>query len=94
MDAISLYVKIKPNASESRIGELSESLDGRIVLKIYIRAIPQKGEANKELINFLSSTWKIPKSQITIVKGVTNSNKLLSVKNPPIELVKFLQSAK
>ena len=44
-------------------------------LKIKLKAIPEKGKANKELISLLSKTFKVPKSQISIIQGLTSTRK-------------------
>ena len=64
-----------PRSSKNEIvGELP---DGTI--KIKLKAPPVDGEANTELIKFLSKEWKIPKSSIKILKGLTSKTKLLEV---------------
>jgi uncharacterized protein (TIGR00251 family) len=48
-------------------------------LEISLHAIPQKGEANEELIIFLSKIFSLPKSAIEISKGSTSPNKLIKI---------------
>jgi len=68
-------LKITPRASKNEIvGELS---DGTI--KIKLKAPPIDGKANEELIKFLSSEWKIPKTKIKIIRGLTSKNKIIKV---------------
>jgi len=69
-------IKALPRSSKNEIvGELPDG-----TLKIKLKAPPVDGEANKELIKFLSKEWKIPKSNIKILKGKTNKTKLIEVK--------------
>jgi len=69
-----ITVKITPRASKNEIvGELAG------MLKIKLKAPPVDGEANKELIKFLSKEWKIPKSKIKIVKGLTSRTKTIII---------------
>ena len=49
-------------------------------LEISLHAIPEKGEANKELIRFLSEFLNVAKSHIEIIKGLTSRNKLICIK--------------
>lgn len=63
-DGIIADIKISPNAKKN---EIIKAEDG---IKIKITAQPIDGKANKCLIEFLSKTFKIPKTSITIVKGV------------------------
>jgi uncharacterized protein len=69
-----LQVKITPNAHKNVIEGLVE---GR--LKIRIKAEPDKGKANAELIKFLSKALSIPKKNITISSGLSSRLKTLSL---------------
>lgn len=69
-----LKVKIIPNASKNEIVGEQEG-----VLKIKIKTQPEKGKANKELIKFLAKEWDIPKSSISIVKGMRSKIKILQI---------------
>lgn len=62
-------IKISPNAKKNEIIKTSEET------KIKITAQPIDGKANKGLIEFLSKTFKIPKTSIQIVKGETSKEK-------------------
>ncbi len=75
------YIKAQPNSSKNKIaGILGDSL------KINIKAPAVEGAANKELIKFLSKTFKIAKSDIEFVGGETSKRK--RVKLPLNEKVK------
>lgn len=86
---IFLAVKIVPKSSSNQIlGWEGEEL------KIKIAAVPEKGEANEELIHFLAKTFKIAKSQIQLVKGQTSRHKKLRITNlseEDIQTIKFLK---
>jgi uncharacterized protein (TIGR00251 family) len=69
-DKITLFVKAQPNSSKNKIA----GLYGDESLKINIKAPAVEGAANKELIKFLSKTFKISKSDI-IIKGETSKRK-------------------
>jgi hypothetical protein len=68
-------LKITPNSSKNEIGETMA--DGTI--KIKLKAPPVDGKANEELLKFLSKEWKVPKSKITILKGLTSKNKVINI---------------
>lgn len=53
--------------------------DPRSVLKIKLKAVPEKGKANTELIKFLAKHFKTAKSNIQIIKGKTNKNKIVEI---------------
>jgi uncharacterized protein (TIGR00251 family) len=68
-DKVIFFVKAQPNSSKNKIAGLYGDS-----LKINIKAPAVEGAANKELIKFLSKSFKIPKSDI-IIKGETSKRK-------------------
>ncbi|MCX6646575.1 MAG: DUF167 domain-containing protein [bacterium] len=48
-------------------------------LKIAVTAAPEKGKANKAVINLLSKILKIPKNSISIDSGETSPNKKITI---------------
>lgn len=75
------YIKAQPNSSKNKIaGLLGDSL------KINIKAPAVEGAANKELVKFLSKTFKVPKSDIEFIGGETSKRK--RIKLPLNEKVK------
>jgi len=68
---------------EIRIKVVPKSSTNEIVgwenqeLKIRLRALPEKGRANAELIQFLAKTFQIAKSQIELTLGNTSRHKRL-----------------
>ena len=70
-----LAVRVTPHASKNQIvGALN---DGTV--KIRITAAPTEGQANDELIKFLSDVLDVAKSRIEIVAGNTGRDKLISI---------------
>ena len=67
-------VKIIPNSSKNDI-----VLEDEFV-KVKITAQPVENKANKALIEFLSKSFKIPKTSIEILKGDTSKEKTLLFK--------------
>lgn len=47
------------------------------IIKVKIREIPENGKANKAIIDLFSKTFKIPKKNIDIIKGLKSSNKTI-----------------
>lgn len=79
-----IYLKISPNAKNSKFLGIIES-ETPCLLKTAVNSPPQEGKANKRLIEFLSETFKIAKSNIKIIKGFTSSKKSVLLKNVEIE---------
>lgn len=68
----SLKVKVIPKASCNQIAGWENE-----ELKVRLKAVPEKGEANECLISFLSEVLNIPKSRIAIISGQTSRHKRL-----------------
>jgi len=49
------------------------------VLGVKVAAPPVRGQANRELVAFLSQVLGVGKSSLAILKGHTSRNKLISV---------------
>jgi len=49
-------------------------------IKIRIKAAPEKGRANIELIRFLAKELTLPKENISIISGKTEQLKLIKLK--------------
>ena len=74
-NSLIIKLKISPNASKNAI------IKNENELKVKITAQPIENKANKALIEFLSKTLKVAKSNIEIVKGETSKEKTLLFKN-------------
>ena len=72
-DRVSLRIKAQPNASRSEFCELY----GEDAIKIRIKAPAVEGAANKELVKFLSKSFKVPKSDIIFKTGQNSKIKIL-----------------
>lgn len=70
-----IKLKISPNASKNEIIKTDE------MIKVKVTAQPIENKANKALIEFLSKNFKVPKSNIEIVKGETSKEKTILFKN-------------
>lgn len=52
---------------------------GNMHLKVYVTTVPEKGKANKAVIELLAKELKVPKSHISVVSGETSSSKVLRI---------------
>ena len=79
MTDTTLHFKITPNSSQNKI--LGKFLDekNQEYFKTSIKAIPEDGKANAELIKFLSKLLKIPKSKIEIIRGEVSRMKVVRI---------------
>ena len=71
---VKLAVIVVPRSSRTEISGVTGER-----LKIRLAAPPVDGKANEELVKFLSKLLKVPKSEITIVSGISAKRKLLDI---------------
>ena len=71
IDGLIVKVKIVPNSSKNDIISEDE------FIKVKVTAQPIENKANKALVEFLSKTFKVPKTTIEILKGDTSKEKTL-----------------
>lgn len=82
-----LPIKVVPKSSKNAI----VGWEGN-ELKIKIKAPPHGGEANAELIRFLSKTWKFPKTLFSIESGLAARHKKVLIQGVNLERIKMLLS--
>ncbi len=71
------YIRVKV-IPKSPVTELTEVLEDG-TWKIRLKAVPEKGKANGELIRFLAKKTGVPKNGISIVSGSTDRTKLVKI---------------
>lgn len=67
-----LTIKVIPKAVRTELA----GIDSSGVLRIRLKAVPEKGEANKELLRFLS---KALKAQVRLVRGALSRTKTVEI---------------
>lgn len=70
---VTLRIKAQPAASKNEFCEVY----GDNAIKVRIKAAAVEGAANKELVKFLSKTFKVPKGAIHFRSGETSKIKVL-----------------
>ena len=73
--AVRLTVKVSPGASRNEITGFRDD-----ILLVKIAAAPEKGKANRVLIDFLSGNLGIRKTDITLLRGETARTKILEIR--------------
>ena len=82
-----LTLHVKPN---SKVDQISWDENGH--LKVKIRAQPIDGKANLYLVDYLSCIFKVPKSQITLLKGTNSGHKKIEITGNEDDLEKILKN--
>jgi uncharacterized protein (TIGR00251 family) len=73
-DGIRFEIKVQPRASQNQITGVVEG-----VMKVRLNSPPVDGKANHALINLLAKTLSVPKKNISIIRGETNTSKLIHI---------------
>jgi len=73
-----VYVKLRisPGAKSTRI----KGLYGEGAVRLFVAAPPTGGRANGEIERYLARLLEVPRSDITVVKGVQRRDKLVFVR--------------
>lgn len=79
-----LPVRAVPNASRNEVIGFESG-----ECKIKLRAVPEDGKANKELVRFLAKTTGVSRNAIELQSGETSRHKRLKVSG--IDRMEFLQ---
>ena len=74
MKELILNLKVNPRSSKSEIVKIDEKN-----YTIKVKNPPIEGRANREVIEVLADYFKVPKSQIEIIKGLTGSHKTVKM---------------
>ena len=81
-EGVLLKVVVQPRASKSQVvGESGEPPR----LKIRLAAPPVDGEANEELVRYLKSLFRVPRSSIQIYRGEKSKSKDLLLPGVKLE---------
>jgi uncharacterized protein len=71
---LKLNIKVKPNSRQNIVTKIDD-----FHFEVRLTSSPDKGKANKHLIDFLSDYFKIPKSKIEITSGFSSRNKIVEI---------------
>ncbi len=81
-EGVSFKVKVIPKASRSEIVEWEND-----ELKVRLAAVPEKGEANAELIKYLARMLGVGKSKVQLIQGETSRHKRVCIIGLPLEQI-------
>ncbi len=78
------------NAGADRIDGTELRDDDSAVLRVRVRAVPDKGKANAAVIALLAKALGVPKSAVTLVSGETARLKTVEIEGDPVALAAAL----
>ena len=78
-----LSLRVTPKASRDEVAGLHVAADGAVSLAVRVTAVPDRGKANKAVIETLARACGLPKSVFQLVSGETDRNKTILVSGNP-----------
>jgi hypothetical protein len=88
---ISLALRVTPRGGRDDIDGLETLADGRVVVKVRVRAIADGGEANRAVAELLARALGVPKADVRILSGTTSRLKQIAVAGDPAKLGEALR---
>ena len=70
-DSVVVAVRLTPKADRDAVDGMKQLADGRSVVAVRVRAVPEKGAANVALERVLARTLGVPGSAVRVVSGAT-----------------------
>jgi uncharacterized protein len=89
---LSLFVRVTPNAGRDVIEGVELRDDGSAVLRLRVKAVPDKGKANAGVIALLAKALGVPKSAITVTSGETARLKTLAIGGDGASLAALIET--
>lgn len=85
-------LRVTPNARTDAIEGEETRDDGTQVLRVRVKAVPDKGKANAAVIALVAKTLGLPKSAISLESGETARMKTLLVSGEAASLIGRLET--
>jgi hypothetical protein len=85
-EGISVALRVTPRGGRDEIDGIETLANGRVVLKMRVRAIAEGGEANRAVTELLAKVLGVPKAKVRLVSGITSRLKQVAVDGDPARL--------
>ena len=78
-DGLEIRVRVTPRGGRDAINGVEALADGRTVLKVRVRTVPEDGAANAAVRRLLATALGLPASAVALAAGATARVKTLAV---------------
>lgn len=85
-EGLLIRCRLIPNARKDQIIGIQNDAAGKPFLRVKVRAVPEKGKANKALEEFLAKSLGLPKSSFEVISGHTSRAKTVLFTGAPGEI--------
>ena len=77
---IKININVVPKSQSNKIMTCEfDHQSNQYTLKVKVRGIPEKGQVNENLIDFLSKELSLSKSTIKIISGFASRQKIITI---------------
>jgi uncharacterized protein len=90
-DGVQVDVRLTPKGGRDAVDGVETLADGRVILKIRVRAAPSDGEANTALMKLVARSLGVAPSRVSLVSGATARIKRLAITGDDGALVAALE---
>lgn len=74
---VTITIRLTPGARKTGFNGIADIGDGKKAVKVSVNAVPEDGKANAALLTFLSKSWAMPKSALSLLSGDTHRTKVV-----------------
>ena len=87
-----VHLRVTPNAGVDRIEGIETRDDGQAVLRLRVKAVPDKGKANAGAAALLANALGVAKGKVHVIAGETARLKTVAVDGDSGELIGRLET--
>ena len=94
---VSVALRVTPRGGRDDVDGLETLADGRVVLKVRVRAIADGGAANRAVTELMARELGVPKASVRLLSGATSRLKQIAIDGDATalgEALRLLTSAK
>ena len=74
-----MQVRVTPKASSNSV-KIEERDAGPPLVRVYVTTVPEDGKANDAVIKLLAKKMGVPKSALTVTKGLRSRDKTIRIR--------------
>jgi len=78
-DGLALRLRVTPRGGRDAVEGVETLSDGRRVLKVRVRAVPEDGAANEDVRRLLAAALQVPASAVRLEAGATSRLKTFAI---------------
>ena len=86
-----MVLRVTPRGGRDDFDGIETLANGRVVVKVRVRAIAEGGEANRAVTELLAKALGVPKARVRILSGTTSRLKQMAVDGDPRKLGEALR---